>query len=62
MPSPHTAEVLKIVVQTFKDWNILDHKIGSIIIDNGSNMVKTFKLLQQVNPDAANEDNECDVN
>ena len=64
MPSPHTAEeVLKIVVQTFKDWNILDHKIGSITTDKGSNMVKAFKLLQQqVNPDAANEDNECDVN
>lgn len=41
------------------EWNILDHKITN----NGSNMVKAFKLLQQqVNPDAANEDNEYDVN
>ena len=61
MPSPHSAEeVLKIVLQTFEDWNIPNYKIGSIITDNGSNMVKAFKLLQQVNPDAANEDNECD--
>ena len=38
-------EVLKIVLQIFKDWNIPDH-IGSIITDNGSNMVKAFKILQ----------------
>ena len=47
MPSPHTGEeVLKIVLQIFKDWNIPDHKIGSIITDNGSNMVKAFKIIQ----------------
>ncbi|XP_065896068.1 E3 SUMO-protein ligase ZBED1-like [Dysidea avara] len=47
MPSPHTGEkVLKIVLQIFKDWSIPDHKIGSIITDNGSNMVKAFKILQ----------------
>ncbi|XP_065895985.1 E3 SUMO-protein ligase ZBED1-like [Dysidea avara] len=47
MPSPHTGEeVVKIVLQVFKDWNIPDHKIGSIITDNGSNMVKAFKILQ----------------
>lgn len=62
MPSPHTAEeVLKVVLQIFKDWNVPDHKIGSIITDNGSNMVKAFKLLQQqAIPDATNENNECD--
>ena len=50
VPSPHTGEeVLKIVLQIFKDWNIPNHKIGSIITDNGSNMVKAFKILQLQN-------------
>jgi len=47
MPSPHTGEeVLKVVLQIFEDWGVPDHKIGSIITDNGSNMVKAFKILQ----------------
>ena len=47
MPGPHTGEeVLKVVSLIFKDWSVPDHKIGSIITDNGSNMIKAFKLLQ----------------
>ena len=47
MPSPHTADRVSELVKTvLQDWEIPEEKVGSVLTDNGSNMVAAFK--QQV--------------
>ena len=47
MPSPHTADRVSELVKTMlQDWEIPEEKVGSVLTDNGSNMVAAFK--QQV--------------
>lgn len=41
---PHTAEnILSMVKSILAEWNIPTKKLGNIVTDNGSNMVKAFK-------------------
>lgn len=44
LPHPHTAECIKTRVdQCTEDWGIPQHKILTVITDNGSNMIAAFK-------------------
>ena len=47
MPSPHTGDaILEVVSNVLAEWDIMSNKVGKIITDNGSNMIKAFKNVQ----------------
>ncbi|XP_037545811.1 E3 SUMO-protein ligase ZBED1-like [Nematolebias whitei] len=61
LPHPHTAECIKTHVdQCTEDWGIPQHKILTVITDNGSNMIAAFKANE---PDelSSSEDESIDV-
>ena len=44
MPSPHTADRVSELAKTMlQDWEIPEENVGSVLTDNGSNMVAAFK-------------------
>lgn len=48
LPHPHTGEALAQALQkTMTDWKILANKILLVVTDNGSNIVKAVRLLQE---------------
>lgn len=65
-PHPHTGErVREVVEEVLKEWDIPVKKIAAILTDNGSNMVKAFRMqvLSQVesdDEDGLEEDEEVD--
>ena len=60
MPSPHTAEnIFSMVKNILVEWNIPTEKVGNIITDNGSNMIKAFKEgLENPNESEADDNTE----
>jgi hypothetical protein len=59
----HTAEnVLSIFKEVINEWGIHDDVIGKVLTDNGSNMLKAFRLLKEdlscTENDVANTDAE----
>ncbi len=68
VPHPHTGETIaKVVEDCVKEWGIPCEKILLIITDNGSNIIKAIRLLQEsataVNEStsASIDDDEVDV-
>ena len=62
MPSPHTGDaILEVVSNVLSDWDIMPNKVGRIITDNGSNMIKAFKNVQTTLTQGSSEsDDEID--
>ena len=58
MPSPHTGDaILELVTNVLAEWDIIPSKVGNILTDNGSNMIKAFKNVQ---PTQTHESGESD--
>ena len=56
MPSPHIAEnIFSMVKNILVEWNIPTEKVGNIITDNGSNMIKVLKQNLE-NPNESEDD------
>ena len=63
MPSPHTAENVRAVVQeVLSEWEIPSGKVSAILTDNGSNMVASFRqhFQREESEDDKNTDGEED--
>ena len=47
MPSPHTGDaILEVVTNVLAEWDIIPSKVGNLLPDNGSNIIKAFKNVQ----------------
>ena len=59
MPRPHTGDnVRELFLSVVDGWSIPHDKIGTIITDSGSNMVKAFR--QDFFDNLVDKDNEID--
>lgn len=48
IPHPHTGEMLAAcLTRCFEQWGITDNQVLHIVTDNGSNMVKAVRLVQE---------------
>jgi len=63
MPHPHNAEnIREILNEVLQEWCIPSTKVGVVITDNGSNMVKAFRQdYITAEGDDANEEDESDI-
>jgi hypothetical protein len=58
---PHTGEAIKeLLMQIIEEWGIPNAKLGFIVTDNGSNMIKAFKNVQAVKQTLEDEDIDVD--
>ena len=47
MPSPHTGDaILEVLTKVLAEWDLIPRKVGNVLTDNGSNMIKAFKNVQ----------------
>lgn len=54
---PHTAECIKTCVdRCTEDWGIPQHKILTVITDNGSNMIAAFKANEPDDPTSSEDE------
>ena len=45
IPSPHIGEhIREIIDEVLAEWELPTNKIGAILTDNGSNMLKAFRI------------------
>ena len=63
MPHPHNAEnIREILNEVLQEWCIPSNKVGVVITDNGSNMVKAFRQDYCAGEGAdADEEDESDI-
>ena len=66
MPSPHTGENIRSVVQeVLSEWEIPSSKISAVLTDNGSNMIASFRnhfqSEESENSDGEDESKDQDV-
>ena len=53
LKQPHTGEqIAGLLLEIIDQWSISYHKVFCSLTDNGSNIVKTFKILQQGETDS----------
>ena len=61
LPHPHTAENIRSIMdEVLEEWGIPLSKIAVVVTDNGSNMVKMFKLTVQSASGADTEESDVE--
>jgi hypothetical protein len=61
--SPHTGDVIVEVVKcVLKEWDIPAGKVGKVLTDNGSNMLKAFKTTIEDQDEELPDDNALEEN
>lgn len=50
LPHPHTGEnIYDAVINSLGEWAVPEHKVCRVVTDNGSNMVRAFRLFSSIN-------------